>query len=200
MKVKFCIASLLFLSHVSLAATTEEIITNCNSCHGENGVSTDADIPTIAGYSETSTSDMLFAFIDEVRPARKSKYRHGDLTRAETDMRTIAKELSETQIEEIALHYSEQTYLPAKQTFDAALAAKGKKTHEVRCTKCHDEGGSLADDDAGMLAGQWGPYLEEAFSDYRSGKRDGEEEMLKKLNKLSDAQVAALIHYYKSQQ
>lgn len=199
-KVKFCIFSLILASAFTQAASIDDTITMCNDCHGEKGVSSDSDIPSIAEYSETTIIDMFAAYLDKARIARKSKFRHGDTLHPETDMLSIAKKLSEEDIEALATYYSKQTFIPVKQSFDTALAKQGEKLHEDRCTKCHEEGGSSADDDAGILAGQWMPFLMQSFKDYRSGDRKTEEEMLKKINKLSEEQINSLLHYYASQQ
>jgi len=199
-KVKFCILPLIIACAFTQAASIDDTITMCNDCHGTKGVSTDSDIPSIAGYSETTITDMFDVYLDEVRIARKSKFRHGDTQRPETDMLSIAKELSEEDIESLATYYSEQTFIPVKQSFDATLAKIGEKLHEDKCTKCHEEGGSSADDDTGILAGQWMPFLMQSFKDYRAGDRETEEKMLKKINKLSEEQINALLHYYASQQ
>lgn len=177
-----------------------ELVAGCNDCHGQKGVSTHSDVPTIAGFSETSISDMLLAFVDETRPAVMSKYRGGDLSRPETSMVAIAKKLSEEDIAALAAYYSGQAFKPAKQKFDAALAAKGAQLHENRCAKCHEDGGSSADDDAGILAGQWSEYLQNSFDHFKHGRREDEAEMVKKIKKLSDVQIKSLIHYYASLQ
>lgn len=199
-KIKLYIFPLIFFSAFIQAASIDDTITMCNDCHGEKGVSSDSDIPSIAGYSETTTIDMFAAYLDGVRIAHKSKFRHGDTLRPETDMLSIAKKLSEEDIEALATYYSEQTFISAKQSFDTALAKKGEKLHENRCTKCHEDGGSSADDDAGILAGQWMPFLMQSFKDYRAGDRETDEEMQKKVNKLSEKQINSLLHYYASQQ
>ena len=200
LKVKFSILLVIFACAFAQAASIDDTITICNDCHGAKGVSSDSDIPIIAGYSETTIIDMLAAYIDETRIAQKSKFRHGDTQRPETDMVTIAQDLSEEDIEALASYYSAQSFFPAKQSFDAILAKEGAKLHENRCTKCHEDGGSSADDDSGILAGQWRPYLEQSFSDYRSGERQTVAEMQKKINKLSEPQINSLLHYYASQQ
>ena len=48
---------------------------------------------------------------------------------------------------------------------DAKIVAKGAKIYERGCAKCHDEGGALPDDDAGILAGQWLDYLQYSMQD-----------------------------------
>jgi len=199
-KIKFCTLILILLSTFSQAAAINDIIIMCNDCHGKNGVSSNSSVPSIAGFSETTISDMLTAYIDETRVARNSKFIHGDTSRAETNMTAIAKKLSDSDIEALSTHYAKQTPIAAPQKFDVALAKKGKKLHKNHCLKCHEDGGSSPNDDSSILAGQWMPFLEEAFKDYRSGKRETEAEMLKKVNKLSEAQIESLIHYYASQQ
>jgi len=199
-KVRFSIFAFIFACTFTQAASIDDTITMCNDCHGAKGVSSDSDIPIIAGYSETTIIDMFAAYLDKTRTAHKSKFRHGDTQRPETDMLTIAQSLSEDDIEALASHYSEQTFIPAKQSFDAALAKQGAKIHENRCTKCHEDGGSSADDDAGILAGQWLSFLQQSFNDYRSGDRQTVTEMQKKINQLSEQQINALLNYYASQQ
>lgn len=191
---------LLSLCIMASAQAVESLTKDCNDCHGKDGVSTNDDIPTIAGLSETVISDMMFAYIDKTRPARTSKYRHGDTERAETDMAKIATALTEDDIAKLAAHYANLSFVVAKQPFNQSLVKKGEKLHDLHCVKCHEDGGSSADDDSGILAGQWTPYLKQAFDDYRSGKRQTEEEMLDKVKELSDNEIAALLSYYASQQ
>ena len=73
------------------------------------------------------------------------------------------------------------------------------------CEDCHgkkgnEDGGSSADDDAGILAGQWMPYLEDQFKEYASDKRPMPKKMKPKMEKLTDDDIKALIHYYGSLQ
>ena len=199
-KIKLSVFLLIFVCVFTQATSIDETIIMCNDCHGDKGVSSNSDIPSIAGYSEATIISMFDVYLDEVRIARKSKFRHGDTQRPETDMLSIAKELSGEDIEVLATYYSEQTFVPAKQEFDAALAKAGEKLHEGRCTKCHEDGGTSADDDSGILAGQWKPFLAQSFKDYRAGTRETEEGMLKIINNLSEKEINSLLHYYASQQ
>lgn len=176
-------------------------VEQCDSCHGEDGVSTETDVPTIAGASAFVIEEYLFQYREDGRPCRESKYRSGDLERPATDMCAIAKELSEEEIPEIAEHYSAKEFVAAKQGFDASKAAIGAKVHKRGCEKCHTDGGSYADDDAGLLAGQWMPYLEEVFADYASGERGMMEDKMKEKVEVLDAEsISALLHYYASLQ
>jgi sulfide dehydrogenase cytochrome subunit len=176
-------------------------VEQCDSCHGEDGVSTESDIPTIAGASAFVIEEYMFQYLEDARPCRESKYRSGDTERPATDMCAIVKELGEDEIPEIAEYYSSKEFVAATQEFDAAKAEVGRKVHRRDCEKCHSDGGSYADDDAGILAGQWIPYLEQVFADYESGERDMmEDKMKQKMDPLDAEAVDALVHYYASMQ
>ena len=88
--------------------------------------------------------------------------------------------------------------MAAKQDFDAALAEAGKAVHEAQCDRCHSEGGSNPEDEAGILAGNLMGYLEAQLADYRSGDREQPKKMKEKLDALSADDVEALVHYYGS--
>jgi sulfide dehydrogenase cytochrome subunit len=183
------------------SADVGDLDENCDGCHGESGISTESDVPSIAGVSAFVLEEYMFEYRDRVRPCRESKYRSGDLDRPATDMCTVAQELTEEQISELAAHFAAKTYAPAKQEFDAALAEEGSKIHRRNCEKCHSDGGSLAEDNSGILAGQWMPYLEQVFADYASGERKMmEDTMQEKIEALDADSITALLHYYASLQ
>ena len=143
----------------------------------------------------------MFEYQDVARTCRESKYRTGDLERAATDMCVVAKELSDDDVTAIAEYYGSKEFVPATQEFDAEKATVGAKIHKKLCKKCHSDGGSYADDDASILAGQWMPYLKQVFSDYVTGDRSMlDEKMKEKTDELSDEDTEALIHFYGSQQ
>ena len=184
----------------SMAGDLEAAVENCNGCHGDNGVSQWTDVPTIAGVPEFVHADALYIFRDEARPCTESKYRQGDTSRAATTMCAVAADLSDEMIDELAAHYAALPFGAAKQEFDAGLAAAGKAVHEAECDRCHSEGGSNPEDEAGILAGQWMGYLEDTFAEYSTGEREQPKKMEEKLNALSADDVKALVHYYASQQ
>ena len=187
-------------SSASMAGDLEAVVKDCNGCHGDNGVSQWTDVPTIAGVPEFVHADALYIFRDEARPCTESKYRQGDTSRAATTMCAVAADLSDEMIDELAAHYAGLPFVAAKQEFDAGLAAAGKAVHDAECDRCHSEGGSNPEDEAGILAGQWIGYLDDTFAEYRAGEREQPKKMEEKLNALSDDDVKALVHYYASQQ
>ena len=192
---------LIFLLLPFASADVLDDIEQCDGCHGKDGVSAESDVPSIAGVSPFIIEEYMFEYRDDARPCRESEYRAGDTERLPTDMCVIAKELSEEEIPEIADFYGSKEFTAAKQEFDAAKAAIGAKLHRRDCEKCHSDGGSYADDDAGMLAGQWMPYLEQVFADYAAGERGMlEDKMKEKMDPLDAESTSALIHYYASLQ
>ena len=185
---------------VAMAGDLDAVVENCNSCHGNDGVSQWSDMPTIAGVPEFVGADALYIFRDEARPCTESEYRQGDTSRPATTMCAVAADLSDDMIDEVAAYYAGLPFVAAKQDFDADLAAKGKAVHDAECDRCHSEGGSNPEDEAGILAGQWMGYLEDTFAEYAAGDREQPKKMEEKLSALSDDDVKALIHYYASQQ
>ena len=196
----FFVAAVITLFSTAGASDLDAMIKGCADCHGDNGVSQWGDVPTIAGIDSFTHADALFVYRGEDRPCSESKYRQGDTSRPATSMCAIAAELSDDEIEAVAEAFAEMPFVPAKQKFDAALAASGAAIHEEHCDRCHSEGGSNVDDEASILAGQWMPYLEQSFADYASGARDQDKKMQEKMDALSPDDVKALLHYYASQQ
>lgn len=176
------------------------IVGGCNDCHGDGGVSEWRDMPTIAGIPEFTQGDALYFFRDEERPCTESAYRQGDTSRAATTMCAVTAELTDDQIDELAVHYSSMDFVPAKQDFDAALAATGKAIHDEKCEKCHSDGGSNPEDEVSILAGQQMGYLEATFAEYASGEREQDGTMEAAMNSLSDDDVKALLNFYASLQ
>ena len=184
----------------SAVADLDAIVEDCNGCHGDDGVSQWTDVPTIAGVPEFVHSDALYLYRDEARPCAESDYKQGDTSRAATTMCAVVADLDDDTIDEIAAHYFALPFVAAKQEVDADLAAAGKAVHDAECDRCHSEGGSNPDDEAGILAGQWMGYMEATFAEYASGDRDQPKKMKEKMDALSADDTKALIHYYASQQ
>ena len=182
----------LLLAAASQAETpsAEMLAYTCVGCHGTNGVSAGPATPSIAGISEEY-------FVENMQG-----YASGDIP--STIMGRIAKGYSEEEIQALAGFFSGQTFVAAKQDSDSALAEKGAKLHDKYCEKCHAEGGTSAEDDSGILAGQWTPYLAWTLADYHSGDREATKKMAKQLKKMKkkagDEGTTQLLNYYAGQQ
>jgi len=180
------------------AGDLDAMMQGCNDCHGDNGVSQWADMPTIAGLAEFVHVDALYVYKDEARPCSESDYRQGDTSRPATTMCAIAADLSEDDIDALAAAYAELPYVKVEQEFDSSLASAGQALHDKQCDKCHSEAGTNPEDEAGMLGGQMMGYLTQSFSDYMSGEREQPGKMKEKMDLLSEDDVAALVNYYGS--
>jgi sulfide dehydrogenase cytochrome subunit len=192
--------TLALFGSAAAVADVDATAENCNGCHGDNGVSQWTDVPTIAGVPEFVHSDALYLFRDGDRPCSTLEYKQGDTSRAATTMCEVVADFSDDAIDEIAAYYAELPYAAMKQDFDADLAAAGKAVHDEACDRCHSEGGSNPDDEAGILAGQPMGYMTATFAEYASGDREQPKKMEEKVSALSDDDVKALVHYYASQQ
>jgi len=189
-----------FCTSAVMAADLDEVIRECNDCHGDDGVSEWADVPTIGGVSAFVVSDALYFYRDKERPCDESKFRQGDTDRPATDMCAVAADLSDDDIDAIAEHYAELTFKAAPQEFDASLVDEGKRIHDQECENCHADSARDPEEDAGILAGQWTDYLREQFEYYEAGKRSQPEKMEAKVSVLTDADKDALLSFYASMQ
>lgn len=184
-----CALSFSALAGNMTGASASMLANTCAGCHGTDGASSGPAIPSIAGMSETYFNDMMAAY-------------KSDDTKS-TIMSRIAKGYSEDETAAMASHFAALAPAMAEQSFDKAQVAKGQKLHDRYCEKCHEDGGTVADDDAGQLSGQLAPYLRYALDDFDSGDRAVPKKMKKKLKKLNKRAGAAgeeaLIQFYASQ-
>ncbi len=180
------------------AADIEKLVAPCANCHGKAGASTESDIPIIGGYSTEFLVNNLTAYQDEERNCPETKIRDGSKKGEKTDMCKITKDLSKEDIEAIADYFSKQQFVRANQKFDAELAKRGRKLHDKYCEKCHSEGGTASDDDTGIPAGQWMPYLRFTIKEFQTGKRPIPKKMGKRLEKVHGDDIEALVNYYGS--
>ena len=181
-------ALMLALTAQAETPSAEALAYTCVGCHGANGVSNGPATPSIAGISEDYFTENMAGYASGEVPS--------------TIMGRIAKGYTEEEIALLAGYFSSQTFVPAKQESDAAAAAEGAKLHDKYCEKCHADGGSSAEDDAGILKGQWKPYVEWTMSDFISGHREMYKKMAKKVNKMMDKKgeegLGQLLEYYAS--
>ncbi|KRT60129.1 c-type cytochrome [endosymbiont of Ridgeia piscesae] len=161
----------------------------CAGCHGTNGASAGPATPSIAGLSTEYFVEAMQGF------------KSGDIPT--TIMARIAKGYSDDEFKQMANYFGKKPFVGAEQKYDAALAKKGAKLHDKYCEKCHAEGGSSAEDDSGVLAGQLAMYLKWSLADYKAGDREAPKKMKKKLNKMlkkeGDKGIEALVNFYASQ-
>ena len=155
----------------------------CLQCHGPDGNSLTAGIPSIAGQPKLFIETQLVMMREELRPAPQ--------------MLPLLKGMKDAEISRLAEHFSK---LPAKAMAsgpaDPALLKQGAaRAKDLRCGICHtaDFGGQ---NQIPRLAGQREEYLESEMRAYRDGKRKGGDTiMAASLYGVSDQDIRALAHF-----
>ena len=209
----FCVLVLLPFS-TTLAGETASpsmLSDTCLGCHGPGGISDGPATPTISGMSEIYIIAAMLAYKydndeDKVEAIIEADPDLEDVeffARTSTVMDRIAKGYSEAEIKILAKHFASLPFQAAEQEVNKKQAKAGAEIHENHCEKCHENGGSSAEDDAGVLAGQWISYLEYTMADFASGDRAMPKKMKKQMKDAhaayGDGSVADLIQFYASQ-
>ena len=167
-------------------ASASMLANTCAGCHGTHGASAGPATPSIGGISAV--------YFEEVMQDFKS----GEVK--STIMGRIAAGYSDEEIKAMGDYFSKQPFVAASQSSDAALAKEGAKLHEKYCEKCHADGGTSAEDDSGILAGQLTPYLHFTIADFKAGDREMPKKMSKQFTNLmkkeGDAGLEALLNFY----
>lgn len=162
----------------------------CSNCHGRDGNSKQPDTPNLAGQQPAYLLGQLQLFASGQRK--------------NFVMQPLAASFSEADKVNLAIYYSSMPVQPV--AFDAALAARGKRTYDAVCFRCHGTDGK---GEAGFarIAGQKPEYVVKTLQRYRAnaqGKSDPEE--MKRTNprmeqvtqNLSDEDIRALANYVTS--
>lgn len=172
----------------------------CAMCHGKNGVSAEPTIPIIAQYSVKYMMESIGNFRKKTRTCAEVTIPAGPKKGTKSDMCKVIEKLSDADAEAVAKYFAAQKFVRAKQPFDAAKAQKGVPVYKLRCEKCHEDNGSSPDEDNGILAGQWTPYLREQLVGFRTGKRPIDDKMKQRLDKVTKEEEELLLHFFASQQ
>ncbi len=164
-------------------------LSQCNICHGPDGVSINPKVPTVAGLSEETFMDAMLA------------YQEGKRSSA-VEMSEIARAYTPEQLADMAEFYARQDFEPANQTADQDLAEKGRWLHLNYCEKCHVNQGRTDTRGVSILAGQWIPYLRLTMREYHQGKRDMplkmEERLDSMVNSHGEESLEQVVQYYGS--
>jgi sulfide dehydrogenase cytochrome subunit len=201
LSVLLCAASIgLAAATAALGADGATVAEQCIACHGKNGASNEAAIPIIGGYSAKYIVESMRNFKKKIRTCAEVTIPTGPKKGTKSDMCKVVADLSDADVEAVAKHLSGQKFVRAKQPFDAAKAQRGSSVYKLRCEKCHENNGSSPDEDNGILAGQWTPYLRDQLAGFRTGKRPLDDKMKLRLDKVGKDEEEALLHFFASQQ
>ncbi len=173
------------------AGSLTELVNGCNKCHGKDGNSHEPEIPNIAKASPIYLHDALMAFKSGDRKGDEYRNADGEVT----DMNKLAEKLSEDQINALSEYYSKKSFIPHSQNASIAMANEGAKLFDKKCEKCHSDGGTNPEDDAGIIAGQPKKYLLEQFASFSRGDREMPKKMARKFKKLDNKQKQQIIEF-----
>jgi sulfide dehydrogenase cytochrome subunit len=87
-------------------AQLQELVAECEACHGPGGLSTQADVPSLAGQSTTYLRELLDQFYYYERHCPTTTYRYGDRPKTPLNMCNVANTLSEQDKEALAEYFS----------------------------------------------------------------------------------------------
>ena len=195
--------------HAETDSNTTMLTNTCVACHGNEGNSNGPAIPNIAGLSPIYFIGAMLAYKYEDED-QLLEIIDGDVDfedveafpRYSTIMGRIAKGYTEEEIKLMAEYFSAKEVVRPAQAFNVTMAAEGKKLHEKYCEKCHENEGRSADDDTGVLAGQWQPYFLYSMHDFSHEARAMPKKMKNTLDQISSTVghtgIEQLAHYYAS--
>lgn len=157
---------------------------NCATCHGEDGNSTTAGIPSLAGQQPVYFINAVKSYLDGKR--KMSSKEKGAMVQA----------LNQVDIEAMALYYASTK--PAKRSApDAGNAAAGEPL-SAECGSCHGANGVSSDPSIPTLAGQDPLYLVSAIKAYQDDTRH-QEDMHTTLKKSSYSDIQHIAAFYSVQ-
>jgi cytochrome c553 len=153
------------------------------ACHGEDGQSSNPDIPSIGGQPKLFVMYQLFFY-------RESR-------RKSAEMNAVAAGLSDAELDGLADYVAR---LPpptpaADQGANARLARAQALAAKRLCASCHN-GDYSGREQMPRVAGQREGYLLKAFKDYQSGRRIGTQAaMAEAIRGLDESELADLAYY-----
>ena len=163
----------------------KETASACAGCHGEDGNSTTAGIPNLAGQQPVY-------FISAV-----NDYLNGKRQIAAHEKEAMLNALNRVDIESMALYYASQT--PVKHDPPANGDAALGEPLSANCGGCHGSHGVSKDNAIPSLAAQDPEYIVKATKAYRERARE-QEDMHKALKDINDADLQHIAAYYAIQQ
>lgn len=173
-----------------LSADPDMLAETCAACHGVDGASVGQSLPSLGGMNPDYFVQTMKDFANGTRHA--------------TVMDRVAKGYTEADLKAMGAYFAARPFVPAQQSFDAALAAKGRDLQAKYCENCHEKGGTVNADGVTIVAGQWRPYLEFSMGHFQQGQRQMERRKRQRFEALMAEQgaegVEAIIHYLASGQ
>jgi cytochrome c553 len=160
----------------------------CVSCHGAAGNSTISQNPKLAGQHAAYLTKQMADFTGP--------------TRNNAVMTMIAKALTQEDINNLSAYLSVQTPKPGAAK-NKEYVELGKKIYRggiasisvPACASCHGPAGAGIPSQYPRLAGQHQDYTAAQLTNFRSGARSNNPDMLKVSHRLADNEIKAVADY-----
>jgi sulfide dehydrogenase cytochrome subunit len=94
------------LASGAAARDMPDLVSECEACHGPGGVSSEPDVPSLAGSSVNYLREMLDQFYNYERHCKTTTYRHGERAKTPLSMCNVASGLSEAEKQALAEHFA----------------------------------------------------------------------------------------------
>lgn len=180
MKVVFAISFVGFTTFSFANSEAKLLTAGCNACHGESGVSTNTQIPNLAGQKEGYLLAQLKAF------------RNG--TRDNEMLAILLADFTDEQFTTMSKYYASLPFIKP----DAPDVNQTGKNIRSACISCHGMTGKTVNDTWPNLAGQNKEYLFQQLMDFSTKKRKS---MIMNViaNELNEQQMRDVAEYYSQQ-
>jgi cytochrome c553 len=171
-----------------------EQLVACEACHGEGGISTAPNVPTLAGQQPLFITNQLILFREGLRKSElMSPFAAGlkdeEIVRLADALAKLPIALSAIDAAAAAVNAPPVVPDPQRQKRGAALVMA------LRCTSCHLPT-LRGRDQIPRVAGQREDYLGQSMRQYRDNLRVGSDtSMAEAMYGVSDADVDALAHF-----
>jgi len=154
----------------------------CAACHGKEGRSQQATVPSLAGQHNDYIVLALYQFRAGHRPSPL--------------MAPIAATLTDADLGNLAAYYSALTPWGSERGAGATASAAGPALTQLRnCVQCHAPG-LAGQDSVPRIAGQKIDYLKAQLRAFRRGNRgDIDGNMTSAVSQLTDAEIDTLADY-----
>jgi len=163
------------------------VVAQCNTCHGEGGISRTRHIPHLAGQR------MQYLI------AEMEAYKDGQ--RENAPMHTVVKVLDEQEMWKVAAYYSQHgAHMDDAQANEkiespVKLSPSAQETVD-KCNRCHEDSGFADPGRFPILTGQRQEYLVEAMSSYKHRVRRESSMMHAMAFSLSPEEINVIAEYY----
>lgn len=179
-----CVCTALPLQSQASGPSAEALSLPCNGCHGPDGVSQGASIPSIAGMNAEYMAEVMVQFKEGRRSA--------------TIMNRIARGYRDYELRKVARYFAAKKWRSVRSTQREELVTRGHQLHERYCAECHEDSGRYHDKDVPRIAGQRDNYLTTQLGLYHAGKEQLPQpsEMAEKLAEIAKDDLPALSAFY----